>query len=93
MASTSTSKPAGDNSTENIAPASEPVQASDPKGIRYVGMADVKVLLTEDLEAMGVDSPKGDLEWSANNDRFVPASEYNAATRDVLASDPNFLVE
>lgn len=61
-------------------------------GIKYVGMADVKRLEISDLESLGIESPKGDLVWSADNDFTVPASEINAATRDALLANKDFVV-
>jgi hypothetical protein len=66
---------------------------SDLAGIRYVGMADVKVLTTNDLVAMGVAGgpPKGDLRWDASNGFIVQTGEFNAATRDVLLANKDFV--
>ncbi len=62
-------------------------------GIRYIGMADSKTITKTDLEALGVENPKGDLVWNADNGKVVSAKEFNAATRDVLLKDTqNFVV-
>lgn len=66
---------------------------ADLAGIRYVGMADVKTLSTNDLVAMGVAGgpPKGDLRWDASNGFVVQTGEFNAATRDVLLANKDFV--
>lgn len=74
-------------------PEVDPPKMADIRGVRYVGLSDVKRITKEDLESLGVENPKGDLEWSAQNGRFVVGSEINAATRDVLAAMPDFVVE
>lgn len=63
------------------------------KGIRYVGIADVKTLTANDLRSMGVEDPKGDLVWSDQNSKVTPTEEFNAATRDVLLSSPDFVAQ
>jgi hypothetical protein len=64
----------------------------DLLGVRYTGTANTRNLSQIDLERVGVES-KGDLVWSADNDWFVIADELNAATRDFLATQPDFRVE
>lgn len=120
MASTRTSKTAGETNADADVPTGDAtpaisvngeapntdapeaaVQASTedvPKmseltGIRYVGIADIRSLTTEDLESMGAENPKGDLEWSASNGKLVAASDINASTRDALLADPDFVAE
>lgn len=79
--------------TKEASPDGEIPKMSEISAIRYVGMADVKILLTEDLVAMGVENPKGDLEWNQANGRRVSSDFFNAATRDALLANPNFLAE
>lgn len=65
---------------------------ADLQGVRYTGFADVKLLTAQDLQSMGVDSPKGGLRWDASNGFTVGADQINAATRDVLAATKDFTV-
>ena len=83
--------------SDAVAPSGETTEENMPKmselqGIKYVGMADVKSVTAYDLQSMGVEDPKGDLTWSADNGFIVPTSEFNAATRDKLLSNKDFVV-
>lgn len=80
-------EPSGEKTVE------ETPKMSELKGIRYVGMADVKTLTKDDLTAISGKEAKGDLVWSAENGKVVPTEEFNAATRDALLADPNFVAE
>jgi len=120
MASTRTSRTAGETNTDDGVPSGtvEPVIAvngvepdtsapkeaapasaeetpkmSEMQGIRYTGIADVKKLSMDDLEAMSGEAPKGDLEWSASNSFIVPTKDFNASTRDALLALPDFVAE
>jgi hypothetical protein len=62
------------------------------QGIRYKGMADVKTITAYDLRQMGIEDAKGDLVFSKENDFTVKTSEFNAATRDALLSNKDFVV-
>lgn len=106
MASTNTSKTAGEINDSNKS-AAEPVadaavtaetapeapNMSDLTGVRYVGRANVKSISAKDLESLGIENPKGDLEFNADNKHFISASEINAATRDWFATQSDFVVE
>lgn len=120
MASTRTSKTAGETNTDDGAPSGTvaPVIAvngaspdtteaaphpsettvedaprmSELAGIRYVGMADTRRISMLDLEALGVENPKQDLEWNSDNRKVVPTEQFNAATRDALLALPDFVV-
>lgn len=61
-------------------------------GIRYVGQANTRRISMEDLEVLGVENPKQDLEWTSDNGKVVPTEEFNAATRDALLALPDFVV-
>jgi hypothetical protein len=65
---------------------------ADLSGIRYVGMANVRKITAMDLEKLGVENPKGDLEWNDSNNRVVRTEEFNAATRDALLALKDFVV-
>jgi hypothetical protein len=92
MATSKTSSAAAETSPDNEPTNVDEIPTmADLRGISYVGMADSKTLLVEDLEAMGIESPKEDLVWDGSNDRFVSSDRINAATRDLLLADPNFL--
>ena len=65
---------------------------ADLTGIRYTGYADARRLTKADLESLGVENPKGDLEWNAENGHIVPTEAFNAGTRDALLALPDFVV-
>lgn len=71
----------------------EPPKMADLRGIRYIGKADRKTITVGDLVSLGIENPKGDLVWSSENSNFVLADEVNAATRDWLAKQPDFVAE
>lgn len=79
--------------SEETQPTDETPTMADLKGVRYTGIADVRLLSVDDLRGVGVQNPKGDLEFSHENGHFVPASEINAETRDWFATQPDFVVE
>lgn len=84
------------DTSETSAEAAEPTEdapkMADLVGIRYVGMANTRKISMLDLEALGVENPKQDLEWNADNGKVVPTEEINAATRDALLALPDFVV-
>ena len=63
------------------------VHLKDISGVRYVGSSDAHSLRVSDLAAVGVEA-KRDLRWDRSNNKFVPKSEFNAATLDWLLQDP-----
>lgn len=67
---------------------------SDLQGVRYVGTKDFKSFSAEELRSIGVE-PKDndDLAWFAGNSFFVKNDRINAATRDWLATQSDFVVE
>lgn len=71
---------------------SEVPKMAELDGIRYVGMADTKRLTKNDLVSLGVENPQSDLVWDASNGKVVPTKEFNAATRDVLLANSDFVV-
>jgi len=107
MASTRTSQTAGEAAslqgvtdseaspdTEEDAGEVEVPKMTDIRGVRYIGPADRRILSVEALESLGIENPKGRLEFGPENNMFVPASDFNAATRDWLASQKtNFVIE
>ena len=60
------------------------------EGVRYIGLSDVRSISIAELERAGVSDAKVDLVWSAENEFLVPASDLNAATRDLLATQSDF---
>jgi hypothetical protein len=79
--------PTGDTTGETDVPTMHELA-----GIRYTGMADVKTITEYDLRQMGIEDPKGDLVFSAENGFTAKTSEFNAATRDALLANKDFTV-
>ena len=57
--------------------------------VEYIGPSDVRVLTVEDLQRVGIDSPKGDLTFDAGNGHSVDIKDINAATADWFAAQPD----
>lgn len=66
------------------------VRLLDISGVAYTGRADVKRITADDLNKLGIENPKGDLEWRRDSQHFVPKEQFNAATLDWLLTQPNF---
>lgn len=83
---------AEDATVDAVEPDETP-RMSDITGVRYTGRANRKVLTVQDFESLNVPGVKSDLAWDDSNNKFVLASEFNAAARDWFATQPDFSIE